>query len=66
MYFDETDANNWVLKDAFDSYHSSFNGDLVLTIDQFKKDLESFMKRPNILVFSKSRARQLLNDWSVS
>ncbi|KAL9542213.1 hypothetical protein MBANPS3_008723 [Mucor bainieri] len=47
MPFDETDANQWNLKDAFDDYHKSTDENLAKTLDKIKKDLESFKKKPN-------------------
>lgn len=66
MYFDETDANEWSLKDAFDEYDTSTNGDLARTMDRIKKDLESFKKRPNTLSFARAKAERLVTNWNVS
>ncbi|KAG2232265.1 hypothetical protein INT48_001550, partial [Thamnidium elegans] len=49
MYFDETHANEWVSKDAFDRYYLSRNGDLAKILDKLKKDLDAFVIRPNLI-----------------
>ncbi|GAN03601.1 hypothetical protein MAM1_0044d03056 [Mucor ambiguus] len=64
MYFDETDANEWKLQDAFDEYYKSTNGSIERALECIKKDLQSFKKRPNMLSFAKTKAERLVTNWN--